>query len=85
MGSITGLSATLKRLAKIERNLSSSGVARICQSVAEEGAAIARNIYSIADYDGFERSVDVNTARIDHGAMLTASGPSVLFIEFGTG
>jgi len=84
MGSIQGLSETMKRLSRITRNLSQNNVSRVCRSVAEEGATMARNIYSVADYDG-DRNVDVKTARIENGATLTASGPSVLFIEFGAG
>lgn len=57
---------------------------KIAMRLAEKGEAMARAGFETALYDG-ENDTAVSVEKTSEGYAITASGESVLFIEFGSG
>ena len=84
MSEISGIKETLAMLNNAKRSLAKGKIANACYEAASAGQSVAQTIYSLADYDG-NRNVTVSPRKTSDGALLTARGPAVLFIEFGAG
>lgn len=77
------MTETLKALERLSKRLPRSSSDALVE-VAQEGASYAEALYAISDYDG-PRDYAVTAERTGGGARITASGASVLFMEYGTG
>lgn len=82
MSYMYGVSGALKAVQRVKRKLER---ADFCKTIADEAASIARNIYAISDYHEDDSDYSVTTSKTEDGAVITASGRTVLFREYGTG
>lgn len=74
----------IKRLERIERNLSETEINRVLDELSSESVSIAQRNFSQAEYDG-DNDVSVSREVDGNKATIRAEGNATLFIEYGSG
>lgn len=83
--SAKSIQAEINRLEVIRQKII-TGSQQLLNKLAEGGCQIAGARFAQAQYDGTNRDVQVSVAAKGEGTIaVVATGPAVLFIEFGTG
>lgn len=84
--SIHGVAAAKRHLKAVSEALGEEPRTAVAEQIASHGKPTAVSMFADNLYAGSEPDVNVSVETLGHGrAALVATGPKVLFIEFGSG